>query len=98
MFSQKLVFARLCENGQGNKFTFRSTLPSVDVNYATSWNNFSHYSAYQDGESAKTPIEYNDISGDQGIDQNKNLFINCESEWSQNSVKYSETQFSKSIL
>ena len=38
-----------------------------------------------------TPLQYNDLSGDQRIDQDTSLFINSESEWSQENVKYTES-------
>ena len=48
----RLVFAKLCENGQGSNFRFRlkDNTKLVNVNYTTFWNDFSHYSLAELGD------------------------------------------------
>ena len=68
--SNTLIYAKLCQNGQGNKFKF--TNPSnviYDVNYSTFWNDFSHYSIYGTGPAAPEapPIDYSAVDTDQSM-------------------------------
>ena len=54
MFSSKVLqFARLSENGQGNLFKYhheasKESQAKVNFSYSTFWNDFSHYSVYDD--------------------------------------------------
>jgi len=70
--NSELVFARRCDNGQGNQVNFQAsakhgcTYP-IDFTYSTFWNDFSHYSYYVNdsdfaGKGLQAPMAYDDLS------------------------------------
>eukprot|EP00347_Sterkiella_histriomuscorum_P019042 403343188 len=90
--SKQLLFAHLCENGQGNQFKFHQDekylSDQVNFNYSTFWNDFSHYSIYktqqnptQQIEQQETPLNYSDLSKtneDNFIFADKSKYVNVE--------------------
>mmetsp|Transcript_11449 Transcript_11449/g.19363 ORF Transcript_11449/g.19363 Transcript_11449/m.19363 type:complete len:259 (-) Transcript_11449:445-1221(-) len=75
----------------------------LDFCYSTFWNDFSHYSVYQHGDSTtpargevETEIDYSDVETQQKLFEERSKFIDYVSEGAeqQGAVTYSEGQFS----
>ena len=65
--NNSLMYAKLCQHGQGSKFVFQNkSNKTYDVNYSTFWNDFSHYSVYGQclGEKMKSPMDYSAVDSD----------------------------------
>lgn len=54
-----LLFSKRCDNGQGSHFEYKqSDERNISFNYATFWNDFSHYSIYDETEPQNEEKEY----------------------------------------
>ena len=64
------------------------------MTYSTFWNDFSHYSVYQDGENEiETPVNYQDMSQGGAIFSDMNDFVTFKSNEMRGQVNYEETSF-----
>ncbi|TNV79073.1 hypothetical protein FGO68_gene16007 [Halteria grandinella] len=72
-----LLFSKRCDNGQGSHFEYKqSDERSINFNFATFWNDFSHYSIYDEAEPQKEEKEYRaaHIFSKQGLKEENLLF------------------------
>ncbi|TNV78736.1 hypothetical protein FGO68_gene2311 [Halteria grandinella] len=72
-----LLFSKRCDNGQGSHFEYKQNDErSINLNYATFWNDFSHYSIYDETEPQNEEKEYRaaKIFSKQGVKEENLLF------------------------
>lgn len=68
----------------------------MDVSYSTFWNDFSHYSLYQEGPaSTETPIAYNDLTEFHELFEDKERYIDHIDQSMNGKVQFLQHAFSE---